>query len=37
MLHIFISNRIDELFPGASGTPVPGYEARLINDKVLYI
>ena len=32
MLHIFISNRIDELTPGASGRPVSGYEARLISD-----
>ena len=33
MLHIFISNRVDELIPGASGTPVSGYEARLIDDE----
>ena len=32
MLHIFISNRINEIYPGASGKPVPGYEARLIKD-----
>ena len=32
MLHIFISNTIDNITPGASGKPVPGYEARLIND-----
>jgi len=32
MLHIFISNNIDESSPGASGRPVPGYKARLIRD-----
>ena len=32
MLHIFISNTIDNITPGASGKPVPGYKARLIND-----
>jgi benzoate-CoA ligase family protein len=32
MLHIFISNTIEETTPGASGRPVNGYEARLIND-----
>ena len=32
MLHIFISNRIEELIPGSSGRPVPGYTARLIKE-----
>ena len=32
MLHIFISNTINNITPGASGKPVNGYEARLIND-----
>ena len=32
MLHIFISNSIEETIPGASGRPVPGYKARLIKD-----
>ena len=32
MLHIFISNSVKEIYPGASGKPVPGYEARLIKD-----
>ena len=31
-LHIFISNRAGEVRPGTSGTPVPGYEARLVDD-----
>ncbi len=28
MLHIFISNRPDDIRYGTSGKPVPGYEAR---------
>ncbi len=32
MLHVFITNRPDDVRPGSSGTPVPGYEARLIGD-----
>jgi len=32
MLHIFISNSIEETIPGASGRPVQGYKARLIKD-----
>ena len=32
MLHIFISNSIEDTIPGASGRPVEGYKARLIND-----
>ena len=31
-LHIFISNRPDKVAPGTSGTLVPGYEARLVDD-----
>jgi benzoate-CoA ligase len=31
-LHIFLSNRKGEERPGTSGTPVPGYEARLIDE-----
>ncbi len=34
MLHIFISNRLDDLRPGTSGRPVPGYEARIVADGV---
>ena len=29
-LHIFISNRSDRIKAGTSGTPVPGYEAKII-------
>ena len=32
MLHIFISNTPEELKPGSSGKPVPGYEARILGD-----
>jgi len=34
-LHIFISNREDDVTPGSSGRMVPGYEARILdeNDK----
>ena len=31
-LHIFLSNRKGEERPGTSGRPVPGYEARLVDD-----
>jgi benzoate-CoA ligase len=33
MLHIFISNRRGGARPGSSGLPVPGYEARLLDEK----
>ena len=32
-LHIFISNRPGEVRPGSSGTPVPGYEARIVDEQ----
>jgi 2-aminobenzoate-CoA ligase len=32
MLHIFISASGDDIRPGATGRPVPGYEARIIDD-----
>lgn len=32
MLHIFLSNRPGEVQYGTSGVPVPGYEARLLDD-----
>lgn len=31
-LHIFIGNRLDDYRPGTSGKPVPGYEARIVDD-----
>jgi benzoate-CoA ligase len=32
MMHIFISNRQGAVRPGSSGTVVPGYEARLVDE-----
>jgi 2-aminobenzoate-CoA ligase len=32
MIHIFISARGDEIRPGATGKPVPGYEACLLDE-----
>jgi 2-aminobenzoate-CoA ligase len=32
MLHIFISNRLDDMAPGSTGKPVRGYEARIVDD-----
>ena len=32
MLHIFLSNRPGEVRYGTSGTPVPGYELRIVGD-----
>ncbi len=31
-LHIFIGNRLDDYRPGTSGKPVPGYEARVLDN-----
>jgi benzoate-CoA ligase family protein len=31
-LHIFVSNRAGQERPGTSGTPVPGYEVKLLDD-----
>ena len=33
MIHIFISASGDRIRPGATGRPVPGYEARLLDDQ----
>ena len=32
MLHIFISNRVDDIRYGTSGKPVPGYEAHVLDE-----
>ena len=32
LLHIFLSNRADDLRYGSSGKPVPGYELQLLDD-----
>jgi benzoate-CoA ligase family protein len=31
-LHIFIGNRLDDYRPGTSGKPVPGYEAKVLDN-----
>jgi benzoate-CoA ligase len=31
MLHIYCSNRIDDVRPGSSGKPVPGYELKILD------
>lgn len=33
MLHIFIAAREEEIRPGSTGKPVPGYEAKLIDEQ----
>jgi benzoate-CoA ligase family protein len=33
MLHIYISNRPGSVMPGSSGSPVPGYEVRLTDER----
>ncbi len=35
MLHIYCSNTLDDLAPGTSGRPVPGYELRLVDENGL--
>src|SRR5579884_906215 len=32
ILHIFLSNRAGQVRPGSSGTPVPGYEVKVVDD-----
>ena len=32
MLHIFLSNTPDAMRPGSSGRPVPGYDAKIVDD-----
>ena len=32
MLHVFISAADDDIRPGATGVPVPGYQARVVGD-----
>lgn len=34
MLHIFISNRFDDMKPASTGKPVGGYEARIVDDEM---
>ncbi len=32
VLHIFVSNRRDDIKPGTSGRPVPGYEVKIVDE-----
>ena len=32
MLHIFITNYLDDMAPGTTGKPVAGYQARIVDD-----
>jgi 2-aminobenzoate-CoA ligase len=32
MLHIFISNRLEDMAPGRTGKPVTGYEAKIVDE-----
>jgi 2-aminobenzoate-CoA ligase len=34
LLHIFISNRLEDSVAGATGRPVTGYEARIVDDEM---
>jgi 2-aminobenzoate-CoA ligase len=34
MLHIFITNRFGDSFPGTTGRPVAGYRARVVDDEM---
>ena len=33
MLHIYCSNRLDDVTPGSSGKPVPGYELKILDEE----
>ena len=33
MLHIYCSNRLNDIKPGSSGKPVPGYELKILDDE----
>ncbi len=35
MLHIFVTNRPGDVRPGATGKPVPGYEAKVVSEEGL--
>lgn len=37
MLHIFISNRLDDLAPASTGRPVTGYEAKIVDDDMVEV
>ncbi len=34
MFHVFVCQQIGRVRPGATGLPVPGYDARIVNDRL---
>ncbi len=34
LLHIFISNRVEDATPGSTGRPIAGYEARVVDEEM---
>jgi 2-aminobenzoate-CoA ligase len=34
MLHIFITNRLDDMHPATTGRPVTGYEAKIVDEEM---
>jgi 2-aminobenzoate-CoA ligase len=34
MLHIFISNRLDDTYPATTGRPLTGYEAKIVDENM---
>lgn len=37
LLHIFISNRVDDARPGVTGRPVAGYEAKIVDAEMMTV
>jgi len=37
MLHIYCSNRLDDVRPGSSGKPVPGYELKILDEEGTHV
>ena len=37
LLHIFISNRVDDAHPGVTGRPVAGYEAKIVDAEMMTV
>src|SRR5208337_2754658 len=37
MLHVFIGSRLDDRRPGVTGTPVPGYEAKIVDQDFIEV
>jgi 2-aminobenzoate-CoA ligase len=37
MLHIFITNRVDDMAPACTGRPVTGYQARVVDEAMMEV